>query len=648
MNEGAMNNNQRASRDSAYLMQQNNLLLHRRGRSLGSVVRDREKERDDDLALFHEMRKREKERNNILFLTAHSDDLESSPIAATKSGGSPVYKMPESPVRKTVADDLLNADGGKNDYDWLLTPPGTPVFPSLEKEMPALVTGPRGTSTVRALPALKPSRLMNHQMEATSMSARSSLISRQTTTSSGSNNSMNTNIKRSSMSTGMGHVPSRPSTPTSRSTVSAPKSMMPTSRSGATASRPSTPTSRTMVPASRSAGTVSRPSTPTARPTLPASRSTVPVSRSTVPASRPSSRPSTPTRRPSTPSSSQISTMPPGRSSSVSKAASIPSRNSAPSRGSSPSVKSRPCPPSSMPDFSLDVPPNLRTTMPERPISATRGRPGAPSAARSTNEASNASGRPRRQSCSPSITRGRISSEMHGSDRSSVQSSKPHRNGNDIMIPGLLGSKMVDKVISARKAAPRQEDQLSTRSTTSTMHSKRPVKPASSPDSTGFGRTLSKKSLDMALRHMDIRRSTPSSLRPLMTNIPTSSLYSVRSGVARSRPASISDSPVATSSNASSEHSVSIALGLGSELDDDDFGSERGSRISPASQQGSIHSKGNLASTNWLHSPGFRDDKYDHDFLYNQELGELSEPSEGFVTSRSVAADCESKLRLQY
>ncbi|KAH9325428.1 hypothetical protein KI387_005606, partial [Taxus chinensis] len=502
-----MNTNQRTSRDSAFLMQQNNLLLHRRGRSLSSVVRDRDKERDDDLALFHEMRKREKER---ILLTARSDDLESSHRAATKPGSSPVYKMPESPVRKTRSDDFLNADGDKNDYDWLLTPPGTPLFPSLEKDMTALVTGQRGTPTVRPLPALKPSRLMNNQMEATSMAARSSLISRQsTTTSSGSNNSMNTNIKRSSMSTGAGHVPSRPSTPTSRPTVSAPRSMMPTSRSGATVSRPSTPTSRPIVPASRSAVTASRPSTPTARHTVPASRPTVPTSRPTVPAprptvpaSRPSSRPSTPTRRPSTPSSSQFSSIPPGRSSSVSKATSIPFRNSAPSRGSSPTVKSRPCHPASMPDFSLDAPPNLRTTMPERPISATRGRPGAPSAARSTNEAPNASNRPRRQSCSPSITRGRISGESHSSDRSSVQLSKSHCNGNEVMIPGVLGSKMVEKVISARKSVPRQEDQLSTRSITSTIQSKRPIKPASSPDSTGFGRTLSKKSLDMALRHM--------------------------------------------------------------------------------------------------------------------------------------------------
>lgn len=51
----------------------------------------------------------------------------------------------------------------------------------------------------------------------------------------------------------------------------------------------------------------------------------------------------------------------------------------------------------------------------------------------------------------------------------------------------------------------------------------RPTKPASSTESTGFGRTISKKSLDMALRHMDIRQGMggirgaslfPQSIRP--------------------------------------------------------------------------------------------------------------------------------------
>ncbi|KAJ6690182.1 hypothetical protein OIU85_006462 [Salix viminalis] len=130
---------------------------------------------------------------------------------------------------------------------------------------------------------------------------------------------------------------------------------------------------------------------------------------------------------------------------------------------------------------------------------------------------------------------------------------------------------MVDRVINMRKLAPpKQDDRHSPRILT--------VK-SSSPDSSGFGRTLSKKSLDMAIRHMDIRRIMPGNLRPSMTNIPASSMYSVRSGPPRSRTISVSDSPLATSSNASSEVSVNnngLCLD-GIELEDD-IGSERGGR----------------------------------------------------------------------
>jgi hypothetical protein len=84
---------------------------------------------------------------------------------------------------------------------------------------------------------------------------------------------------------------------------------------------------------------------------------------------------------------------------------------------------------------------------------------------------------------------------------------------------------------------------------------------------------------DFVLSAQDIRRTIPGNLRPLMTNIPASSMYSVRSGHTRSRTVSVSDSPLATSSNASSEVSVNnngLCLD-GIELEDD-IGSGRGGR----------------------------------------------------------------------
>lgn len=157
--------------------------------------------------------------------------------------------------------------------------------------------------------------------------------------------------------------------------------------------------------------------------------------------------------------------------------------------------------------------------------------------------------------------------------------SRGHYKINDNVSPVLIGTKMVERVINMRKLVPPKQDDKHS------PHGNLSVK-SSSPDSSGFGRTLSKKSLDMAIRHMDIRRTIPGNLRPLMTNIPASSMYSVRSGPARSRTISVSDSPLATSSNASSEVSVNNnGLCLDGIEVDDDIGSERGGR-SPASMRG--------------------------------------------------------------
>lgn len=158
---------------------------------------------------------------------------------------------------------------------------------------------------------------------------------------------------------------------------------------------------------------------------------------------------------------------------------------------------------------------------------------------------------------------------------------RAYAKANDNVSPVVMGTKMVERVINMRKLAPPRLDNKNSPHNLS-------GKSSSSPDSSGFGRSLSKKSLDMAIRHMDIRRRAHGNLRPSMTSIPASSLYSVRSGHGpqRSRTVSISGSPHATSSNASSEVSVNqngICLDI-SEIDDD-IVSDRGGQ-SPASVRG--------------------------------------------------------------
>ncbi|KAK7305856.1 hypothetical protein VNO77_43768 [Canavalia gladiata] len=576
------------------------------------------KEKDEELALFLEMKKREKERNDLLLHSSEEFDA----ALGSNPGTSPIFNISSStpaPVRKTGVDDFLNSENDKNDYDWLLTPPGTPLFPSLEMESRKTVMSQLGTPTTRPV-ALK-SRLANHQSEPV---GRTNLVSKQLTSSPGLS-SASGGTRRPSSSGGPGSRPatptgrstlttasksSRPSTPTratlpsTRSTVATSKTPISTAKPAVSATKPLTSATKPLTSATKPLTSATKTAVPTAKPTIPprsstplsrsTARSSTPTSRPTLPPSRSTSRASTPTRRPSIPpsepsiSASSVKTSSSLKSATVTsrqptpvkarQQATVTSRQPVPSRGTSPTVRSRPWKPSEMPGFSLDAPPNLRTTLPERPLSATRGRPGAPTSRSSSVEPSS-TGRPRRQSCSPS--RGRSSNgTAHISGNSMPAVSRGHSKVNDNVSPVVIGTKMVERVINMRKLAPPMiDDKNSPRSNLSS-------KSSSSPDSSGFGRTLSKKSLDMAIRHMDIRRTIPGNLRPLMTNIPASSMYSVRSGPQRGRTISVSGSPHATSSNASSEVSVNQnGLCLDSSEVDDDIGSERCGQ-SPASVRG--------------------------------------------------------------
>ncbi|XP_071920334.1 uncharacterized protein [Coffea arabica] len=91
---------------------------------------NRTKDKDEDLLLFRELHKREKD-HVVSLLAPVSDDFEANGYAL--NGMAPTGK-------KGAAYDPLG-EGGKNDYDWLKTPPATPLFPSLEMENgPELVT----------------------------------------------------------------------------------------------------------------------------------------------------------------------------------------------------------------------------------------------------------------------------------------------------------------------------------------------------------------------------------------------------------------------------------------------------------------------------------------------------------------------------
>ncbi|XP_026418747.1 probable serine/threonine-protein kinase nek3 [Papaver somniferum] len=536
------------------------------------IMKKKKENNEEELALFLEMRKREKDRSNLL--NSGGDSLEAQSLGS-KLEDSPVYKIVSS-TRPRKADEFLNAENDKNDYDWLITPPRTPLFPSLEMDAERNAINRLGLGTPKARQTSLKSKLANSQVE---IGARGNPAFRPQPPSSPGLHFSGAGTRRPASSGGRLSTASRPATPTRR----------PALPLTANTSRPSTPTSRPTLPASKSMALSGRFSNPSARSSTPTSRMTAPpsksVSRSATPTRRPSAtsslsvpRSMTPTRRPSTPSKVSSVSAPLSRSSSVSKSGPTTTRNPVPARASSPTVKSRPWKLLEMPGFSLEAPPNLRTSLPERPASASRGRPQAPNVRSSVECGSN--GRPRRQSCSPS--RGRApNSGIHSYGSSAHAVSQARYSGIDNPNPVLSGTKMVDRAVNMRRPAPPKQDDLRT--------GNNPVRKSSpSLDGSNFGRSLSGKSLDMAMRHMDIKRSVSgSSLRPKMTNIPASSLYSVRSGPARTRTLSMSDSPITTCSTASSEQSVNnTAFCLYDSELEDDLNTERGGRFYAASLQG--------------------------------------------------------------
>ncbi|KAK7317383.1 hypothetical protein RJT34_01553 [Clitoria ternatea] len=90
---------------------------------------EQERDRDEDLTLFSELRKRQNERISSL-LHCVSEEYEYDANGA--SGKFSLYRIPSS-GKKEYGLDFLETSS-KNDYDWLKTPPATPLFPSLEME----------------------------------------------------------------------------------------------------------------------------------------------------------------------------------------------------------------------------------------------------------------------------------------------------------------------------------------------------------------------------------------------------------------------------------------------------------------------------------------------------------------------------------
>ncbi|KAI7996659.1 hypothetical protein LOK49_LG10G02444 [Camellia lanceoleosa] len=553
---------------------------HRRGLSLTGMSRDA----DENLDLFS--------RNRRSLSVASSDESDVLVKLGKLSVGS-------AKLAKSGMDDLLSsAEGGKHDYDWLLTPPGTPLFPSLngsESQPPS--AAPRSGSTVRSVSTTKASRLSVSQSESNhhSRPIRSSSVTRPSISST--QYSTYSNKSTSILNTSSASVSSyiRPSTPTTRSSSTARPST-PSARSvpsrSSTPSKPRPSLTSSSIERTRPSQN-SRPSTPNSRPQIPANLNTS-VNRS-------ASRPSTPTRRNSAPSLSSAAATSLSTSMGSSVRAISNGRNMAMgSRPSSPSPRVRPIPqPMILPDFSLETPPNLRTTLPDRPLSAGRSRPGVAVTGKGNVESPTVN-LPRRQP-SPVISRGRLTE--------STTRGRLHANGQAV------------DTMESRKAS--HVSDLSTR---------KPVKTsATSTDNSGFGRNISKKSLDMAIRHMDIRNGT-SNTRPLSSStlfpqsIRSANPKGQTSGRALSAPASGNGNLPICSNGIISKNGNHIMRSPENGTKEENFrDSAKLSELDiyESSRYDTILLKEDLKNTHWLHSV---DDKSDQGLIFDNGFESLPEP----------------------
>ncbi|KAJ0249513.1 hypothetical protein HA466_0149940 [Hirschfeldia incana] len=486
---------------------------------------------DENLDLFSKIRRS--------FPLSSSDHQ--LPDVSAKLGRLSVGSKPAP--RGKGGDDLLSSgEVGKNDYDWLLTPPGTP----LGNDSHSSLAPPKITSSARASSVSKTSRLSVSQSETSyhpSRPTRSSSLTRPSISNSGRSPSSILNTSSASVSSYI-----RPSSPSSRSSSSA---RTPTPTRHTSLSRASTP-SRIRPVSSTSSLDKARPS-PSSRPSTPTSRTQ--SNSPNIVASRPTSRPSTPTRRsPSTTAS------PGGRGATNGRTAPSLSRPSSPGP---PRVRTTTTTqqPIVLPDFSLDAPPNLRTSLPGRPVSAGRSRPVA---AKANPEPK---GPITRRNFSPVVTRGRLI-ETQGKGR---LSGTGQQHNTDAPEPRRISN--VSEVTSRRK--------LKTSSTVSDNNN-------------GLGRSLSKSSLDMAIKHMDIRNGKSSNGCALSST--TLFPQSIRQASSKIQPIrsvnSHSDSVSSNSAENGNEGNEGRRL-MGKVGDRDMYESSR---------YDALLLKEDVKNTNWLHS----------------------------------------------
>ncbi|KAK4285311.1 hypothetical protein QN277_002024 [Acacia crassicarpa] len=344
----------------------------------------RRMEKDDDLILFKDLQKQkhQDDRNLSLLRPVSSDDYEYD-----LNGKNSLYRIPSG--KKESSYEFLT-ENHKNDYDWLKTPPATPLFPSLEME-PGAPPAPQ-LLVQKELPIIQPlSRFAGSDLEASKPK-----------TSEGRANHMNS---------------SKPKLPTRSITPSHNRQ------------RPSIVKNKTNE---RESSILSTKNSSNSKFHVAASASNV---KTTIQKQN---------------SDADTLALNLKKSQEVND-----SKRMLKSRGISPFVRSSVAAHITE-EFPDKAPPNLRTD--HRSTSATRGRINNRTSAvvgfrnRDTTPTSS------RQSCSPtrSVSRGRKQSE--GTQKESRSQKERSVSGTGESRTYFMGSKMVEKVVNARKSATNQAE----------------------------------------------------------------------------------------------------------------------------------------------------------------------------------------------
>ncbi|CAN4123950.1 unnamed protein product [Withania somnifera] len=276
----------------------------------------------------------------------------------------------------------------------------------------------------------------------------------------------------------------------------------------------------------------------------------------------PNLRHSTPTRKPS-PTPNKFSTPPPRsstptprRMSTGSSGTAAPSqvRGTSPvksSRGNSASPKIRTWQPN-IPGFSLEAPPNLRTSLGDRPASYVRG----------SSPASRSGSRSGRQSMSPTASRSVSSSHSHDRDHFSSHSK------------GSVASSGDDDVDSLQSIPVSRSDRSGPRSI-SGFQNKKALGLSKKPTRVVSSSSAPKRSFDMAIRQMDHRKAPQNMFRPLLSSVPSSTFYAGKASTTNYSIIS-RNSSITSSSNAISDQStVGLHDNEGSEQNQEAIGNDQ-------------------------------------------------------------------------